>query len=89
MAMPSILVPYPHAADDHQSFNAKVFEDAGAAVMRQEADLDAGELVTELTKMLEDEEVWKTMSAKADALAIRDAAAKICDEISVDVMTGS
>jgi len=88
VAMPSILVPYPYAADDHQTVNAKVFEEAGAAVMRHEADLDAGELVVDLTRMLEDEEIWKGMSAQADALAVRDAAAKICDEISVDVMTG-
>lgn len=89
VAMPSILVPYPYAADDHQTVNAKVFEEAGAAVMRQEADLDAGELVVDLTRILEDEEIWKAMSAQADALAVRDAAAKICDEISVDVMTGN
>jgi len=87
VAMPSILVPYPHAADDHQTVNASVFEDAGAAVMRQESDLDAGELVADLTKMLEDAEVWETMSAKADALSVKDAAGKICDEISVDVLT--
>jgi UDP-N-acetylglucosamine--N-acetylmuramyl-(pentapeptide) pyrophosphoryl-undecaprenol N-acetylglucosamine transferase len=87
VAMPSILVPYPYAADDHQSVNARVFEEAGAAVMRQEADLDAGELVADLTRMVEDEEVWKEMSAKADGLARRDAAGKICDEISVDVLT--
>ncbi|MCP5534823.1 MAG: undecaprenyldiphospho-muramoylpentapeptide beta-N-acetylglucosaminyltransferase [Akkermansiaceae bacterium] len=87
VAMPAILVPYPYAADDHQTANARVFAEAGAAVLRQESDLDAGELVTDLTRMLEDEETWIAMSAHADALAVRDAAAKICDEISVDVMT--
>jgi UDP-N-acetylglucosamine--N-acetylmuramyl-(pentapeptide) pyrophosphoryl-undecaprenol N-acetylglucosamine transferase len=87
VAMPSILVPYPYAADDHQSVNARVFEDAGAAVMRQEADLDAGELVADLTRIVENEEVMQEMSAKADGLAHRDAAARICDEISVDVLT--
>ncbi len=30
-ALPSILVPYPYATDDHQTFNAKVFTEAGAA----------------------------------------------------------
>lgn len=87
VAMPSILVPYPYAADDHQTVNARVFEDAGAAVMRQEAELDAGELVADLTRMVEDEEVMREMSARADGLALKDAAAKICDEISVDVLT--
>ena len=87
VAMPSILVPYPYAADDHQTVNARVFEHAGAAVMRQEAELDAGELVADLTRMVEDEEVMREMSSRADGLALKDAAAKICDEISVDVLT--
>ena len=30
-ALPSILIPYPAAADDHQSYNARIFEQAGAA----------------------------------------------------------
>ena len=34
-----LLVPFPFAADDHQSFNARVFSDAGAAVMYRQADL--------------------------------------------------
>ena len=87
VAMPSILVPYPHAADDHQTVNAQVFETAGAAVLRQEAELDAGQLVADLSKMVEDDEYRKAMSAQAAALAVRDADAKICDLITVDVMT--
>ena len=88
VAMPSILVPYPYAADDHQTINAKVFQAAGAAVLRQEAELDAGALVADLTRMVEDQEAWKAMSVQADALALRDAVARICDVISVDVLTG-
>jgi len=86
--LPSILVPYPFAADDHQTANAQVYEKAGAAVLRQEAELDAGALVADLTRILEDEEYANTMSARLDDLAMRDAAERICDEISVDVLTG-
>jgi UDP-N-acetylglucosamine--N-acetylmuramyl-(pentapeptide) pyrophosphoryl-undecaprenol N-acetylglucosamine transferase len=32
----SILIPYPYATDDHQTFNARVFVDAGAAEMQHE-----------------------------------------------------
>jgi UDP-N-acetylglucosamine--N-acetylmuramyl-(pentapeptide) pyrophosphoryl-undecaprenol N-acetylglucosamine transferase len=88
VALPSILVPYPFAADDHQTANAKVYEDARAAVLRQEADLDAGALVADLTRILENGETRKAMSARADALAVRDAVARICDVISTDVITG-
>jgi UDP-N-acetylglucosamine--N-acetylmuramyl-(pentapeptide) pyrophosphoryl-undecaprenol N-acetylglucosamine transferase len=31
--LPSVLVPFPYAADDHQTANARIFADAGAAVM--------------------------------------------------------
>ncbi len=87
VAMPSILVPYPYAADDHQTANARVFEQAGAAILRQESTLDAGELLADLTKILENEPEWKKMSANAHSLCVRDAAARISDEISADVLT--
>lgn len=49
---PAVLVPYPHAAADHQAVNARVFERAGAAVMLREAELDGrlGQVLTELLK---------------------------------------
>ena len=40
----AILVPYPHAVDDHQSANAQFLVDAGAACMVQQRDLDASKL---------------------------------------------
>ena len=80
-SMPSILVPYPHAADDHQTVNAEVFEQAGAAILRQEKDLDSGELVTELFKILENGDTYSSMSSAANQLAKRDAAQRICKEI--------
>ena len=86
VGIPSILIPYPHAADDHQTANATVFEAAGAAVLRQEKEFDAGQLVADLTRIVEDDEHRQTMSAKALALAVPDAASHICDVISADVM---
>lgn len=86
VGMPSILVPYPYAADDHQTMNARVFEDAGAAVLRPQGELDAGQLVADLTLILEDQEYRNAMSASAHTLAVDDAAAKICDLISADAI---
>ena len=80
--MPSILVPYPYAADDHQTVNAAVFEKAGAAILRQESDLDSILLVNDLTRMLEDDGVWQEMAKQADALAVKDAAIQICKVIT-------
>jgi UDP-N-acetylglucosamine--N-acetylmuramyl-(pentapeptide) pyrophosphoryl-undecaprenol N-acetylglucosamine transferase len=41
---PAILVPYPHAADDHQRKNAEMFAAQGAAVIAEDRDLVAGKL---------------------------------------------
>lgn len=85
VAMPSILVPYPHAADNHQTVNAQVFADAGAAVLRSEDELDAGQLVADLTKIVENGEYREAMSKQAASFAVRDAAAQICGVISADL----
>lgn len=82
IGMPSILVPYPYAADDHQTFNANVFEKAGAAILRQEADLSAQSLVKDISSILEEDSVCQTMSQQAEALAVKDAAAQICNVIT-------
>ncbi len=41
----SILIPYPYAVDDHQTKNAHYLADAGAAVIIQERDLQAGQVI--------------------------------------------
>lgn len=82
IGMPSILVPYPYAADDHQTFNATVFEKAGAAILRQEADMNAESLVEDIRTILEEDSVAQNMSQHAEALSVKDAAAQICDVIT-------
>ncbi len=45
---PAILVPYPHATDDHQTRNAQAYAASGAAVVLDDAELDASRLRAEL-----------------------------------------
>lgn len=78
---PSILVPYPHAADDHQMRNAEVFAAAGAAKLVQERDLDAEKLAGMATSILQDLPSYKRMAKAARALAIPDAAERVCAAI--------
>lgn len=58
----SILVPYPHAAGDHQRMNAQVLANAGAAVMILESELEQ-KLLPQLISLLENQEVRQTMEA--------------------------
>lgn len=41
LGKPAVLVPYPHATDDHQTANARAFQNAGAAVLMPESQLSA------------------------------------------------
>jgi UDP-N-acetylglucosamine--N-acetylmuramyl-(pentapeptide) pyrophosphoryl-undecaprenol N-acetylglucosamine transferase len=80
LGLPSLLVPFPYAADDHQTRNAEVFSEAGAAFLEQEADLDSRKLAAKVSEMLEPGRRAE-MAAAARKLAVPDASAKVCDAI--------
>ncbi|MDR2054650.1 MAG: undecaprenyldiphospho-muramoylpentapeptide beta-N-acetylglucosaminyltransferase [Desulfovibrio sp.] len=75
--LPAVLVPFPHAAHDHQTHNARILEKAGAAALLPESELrpdNAGKLLLEL---FEDEERRGLMSLAALGTARPDAAARV------------
>jgi UDP-N-acetylglucosamine--N-acetylmuramyl-(pentapeptide) pyrophosphoryl-undecaprenol N-acetylglucosamine transferase len=78
---PAILVPYPHAAGRHQHANAAWMADAGAAVVVEDAELDAARLASLATELLSDGARLERMSAASASLARPDAASRIADEI--------
>lgn len=73
----SLLVPYPHAVDDHQSRNAQFLADRGAAMLIAQADLDAEQLAGILRGL--DRGRLAGMAARARELARPDAAAAVGD----------
>ena len=77
--LPALLVPYPHAADDHQTANAQVYEKAGAAVLKQQKELNSDALHAMLAELTE--EGIAGMSAAMKALAEPKAAAQIASVI--------
>jgi UDP-N-acetylglucosamine--N-acetylmuramyl-(pentapeptide) pyrophosphoryl-undecaprenol N-acetylglucosamine transferase len=74
-------VPFPYAADDHQTRNAEVFERAGASKLVQERDLDEGKLAALALSILNDPAASERMAAAARSLAIADAAERVCAAI--------
>ena len=80
-ALPSILIPYPFAAEDHQTFNAKIFERAGAATLLQERETSGETLATKLLWFLEDPNRLSDMSARSASLAPQQAAERVADTI--------
>jgi UDP-N-acetylglucosamine--N-acetylmuramyl-(pentapeptide) pyrophosphoryl-undecaprenol N-acetylglucosamine transferase len=61
--VPSILVPYPHATEDHQTANARELAEAGGAEVVAEADLTADALVERIDRLLDDGERLDAMRA--------------------------
>lgn len=86
----AVLVPYPHAVDDHQTRNAEVMVAAGAAELIQEDDLnettpDTHRLIQRLVPLLSDRPRMLSMAQAARALAKPDAArriARLCIEVA-------
>ena len=66
---PSVLVPLPTAADDHQRKNAEVFVAAGAAEMILQAELTPERLLDALRSLLTDDARRTEMGARARGLA--------------------
>src|SRR4051794_18626143 len=78
---PAILVPYPHAAGDHQAHNARWMADAGAAIVIPDAELTAQRLRAEVDALLGDPERLRAMGAASAGLARPDAAQRIAAEL--------
>lgn len=66
--LPSILIPYPYAAEDHQTFNAKVFAKAGAAVFIPDKELNGKKLIHEIETLKENTDKLHSMAAAAKGL---------------------
>jgi UDP-N-acetylglucosamine--N-acetylmuramyl-(pentapeptide) pyrophosphoryl-undecaprenol N-acetylglucosamine transferase len=82
--LPAILVPYPHAAGDHQARNARWMADAGAAVVIADAELSGARLRAEISELVGDRERLAAMAAAASGLARPDAAREVASELLGD-----
>lgn len=78
---PAILVPYPHAAADHQASNARWMADAGAAVVVRDEELTPQRLRAEIDALLADPHRLLAMGAASAALARPHAARDIAREV--------
>jgi UDP-N-acetylglucosamine--N-acetylmuramyl-(pentapeptide) pyrophosphoryl-undecaprenol N-acetylglucosamine transferase len=63
--IPSILIPLPSSAENHQEYNARALVDAGAAVLMHQADTSAQALWSMLTDLMADPERCRVMGEAA------------------------
>lgn len=80
-SLPSILVPYPHAVDDHQTLNAAYLSDNGAASLLPQSELCAHTLSSLLASFIEDRQQLVRMSAAARACFSEHAAETVADAL--------
>lgn len=79
--IPSILIPLPHAAQDHQRENAYQYARSGAAEVLEEANLKPNLLLAEIRQLLGDKDRMQEMRVAAQKFARLDAADKIASEL--------
>ena len=79
--IPSILVPYPYATDNHQEHNARIFERENAAVLVRDGELTGENLSSLICILLKDHERLSSMADAAKRLGRPDAAEEIADGI--------
>lgn len=74
---PAILIPYPFAAEDHQSYNAAVFTKVGAALTFPQSELTPAILQKQVLDLLQSPADLAQMGDNAKAIAIPDSADKL------------
>ena len=81
MRVPSILVPYPAATDDHQTANAMAYARSGAAVLLRQSDCGPERLTFEILKLLTNPGRRESMMTALDGWKSPDAAGQIADRL--------
>lgn len=77
--LPAILIPYPFAADDHQTANARIFENAGAGLLVKESDATPEVLSEKISALIGSPDRLAEMSRQSRKLAPDNAAERVAD----------
>jgi UDP-N-acetylglucosamine--N-acetylmuramyl-(pentapeptide) pyrophosphoryl-undecaprenol N-acetylglucosamine transferase len=80
MGLPALLIPYPYAADDHQTTNAEYYVNANGCKMLRESTLNSEILAQSISEYLQNPEELHTMAANMKTMALPDATNRIVDE---------
>jgi UDP-N-acetylglucosamine--N-acetylmuramyl-(pentapeptide) pyrophosphoryl-undecaprenol N-acetylglucosamine transferase len=73
----AVLVPFPHAVDDHQTRNAEFLVEAGSAVLMPESRIDAQALAQTLESLISSREKLALMAEKARSVSVPDSADRV------------
>lgn len=79
VGLPALLVPFPHAVDDHQTRNAEFLVSAGAARLQDEASCSIDSMASHLADLLSDRARLLAMAQAARSLAVPDSADRVAE----------
>jgi UDP-N-acetylglucosamine--N-acetylmuramyl-(pentapeptide) pyrophosphoryl-undecaprenol N-acetylglucosamine transferase len=79
MGRPAILVPLPHAIDDHQTANASSLVESGGGTLLRQSDMSVDSVHALLQEFLNSPQRLSAMAAAAFSAATPDAAARVSD----------
>src|SRR5881394_55660 len=80
-SLPGILIPFPYAADDHQTRNAEIYAHADAAILLKQSDLSGESLARNIRELMENPHRLQQMVANCTRLAPDDAAGRVANTI--------
>ncbi|CDF57830.1 undecaprenyldiphospho-muramoylpentapeptide beta-N-acetylglucosaminyltransferase [Thermobrachium celere] len=81
LGKPSILIPSPYVANNHQEYNARALEEKGACIVIKESQLNGDILKDQIINIINNKEILKNMSIASKRLSKIDAADKIVNII--------
>ena len=81
MGLPSILIPSPYVANNHQEINARDLEEHDASMVLKEEDFTAEKLLSMIDSIFKSEKTYKEMSLNAKKMGVSDSSTRIYNEI--------
>jgi UDP-N-acetylglucosamine--N-acetylmuramyl-(pentapeptide) pyrophosphoryl-undecaprenol N-acetylglucosamine transferase len=78
---PSLLIPFPDAADDHQAMNAEAYASSGAAVWLRQSAADPARIAGEVSRIMSDAPLRARLAASAEAAGRPEAARTIAGDL--------
>ena len=86
VGIPSILVPLPTAADNHQKTNAQELSDIKGAILVEQKDFTAQSLTELLRELINSPQKLQALSTNSKKVAITDAASRLADALEQNIL---
>ena len=78
-SLPSILIPFPYATEDHQTRNAEIYTHADAAILFKQSEISGELLAHKIRELIQSPQRLQQMAANCARLAPKDAAGRVAN----------